>query len=144
LALVDSSMSFTSYANLELRLVISEFSLASDTKQELENKHPTNLFRDDECRAFIQQFLYTQQQTVLKTKDADQDRVSIDGSTTEGGFKEYQFLKRTTTEKLAIKAIKGKKQVVEEPVLASAKKVSVKSKTTMDLKKGKVSTKVVK
>jgi hypothetical protein len=32
LALVDSSKSFTSYANLELRLVISEFSLASYTK----------------------------------------------------------------------------------------------------------------
>lgn len=40
LALVDSSKSFTSYANLELRLVISDFTLASDTKQELENKHP--------------------------------------------------------------------------------------------------------
>jgi len=53
LALVDSTKSFTSYANLELRLVIHDFSLASETKQELENKHPTNLFRDDDCRAFI-------------------------------------------------------------------------------------------
>ena len=31
LALVDSTKSFTSYANLELRLVINEFNLASDT-----------------------------------------------------------------------------------------------------------------
>jgi hypothetical protein len=58
LALVDSTQKFTSYANLELRLVIDEFSLASDTQQELENKHPTNLFRDDDCRAFIQAYLY--------------------------------------------------------------------------------------
>ena len=38
LALVDSTKAFTSYANLELRLVIHSFSLASTTKQELENK----------------------------------------------------------------------------------------------------------
>lgn len=54
LAYVDSTQKFTSYANLELRLVIDEFSLASETQQELENKHPTNLFRDDDCRTYIQ------------------------------------------------------------------------------------------
>jgi hypothetical protein len=32
LALVDSTKSFTSYANLELRLVIQEFGLGSETK----------------------------------------------------------------------------------------------------------------
>lgn len=50
----DSTKSFTSYANLELKLVIGDFTLASETQQELENKHPTNLFRDDETRAYIQ------------------------------------------------------------------------------------------
>jgi hypothetical protein len=53
LALVDSTKAFTSYANLEFRLVIHHFTLASTTKQELENKHPQNLFRDDECRVYI-------------------------------------------------------------------------------------------
>lgn len=61
LALVDSTKSFTSYANLELKLVIEKFTLASETQQELENKHPTNLFRDDDCRTYIHNFLYSQQ-----------------------------------------------------------------------------------
>ena len=53
LALVDSTKSFTSYANLELRLVVQDFRLASETKQELENKQLTNLFRDNDCRTMI-------------------------------------------------------------------------------------------
>lgn len=158
LALVDSTKSFTSYANLELRLVIHDFDLASDSKQELENKHPTNLFRDDECRTFIQQFLYSQQQAVLKDKckafdftDASTSLVqSIDASQTKGEFKDYQFLKRTQTEVLPATAVKGgKKRANARPVeveedLTKMAKVQVKKQTTIDLKKGKVSTKVIK
>ena len=63
---VDSAnKTFTSYAGLELRMIIHDFKVVSDTKMQLENKHPINLFRDDESRAYIQNFLSQQQKEIL-------------------------------------------------------------------------------
>jgi hypothetical protein len=43
----ENNKTFTSYAGLELRLIIHDFAVVSETKIELENKSPLNLFRDD-------------------------------------------------------------------------------------------------
>jgi len=39
-------------------MIIHDFKVVSDTKMQLENKNQINLFRDDESRAHIQNFLY--------------------------------------------------------------------------------------
>ena len=45
---VSATDSFTSYAGLEMRLIINKFSKYSETRVELSNKYPQNLYRDDE------------------------------------------------------------------------------------------------
>lgn len=47
------------------------------------------------------------------------------------------------TEKTA-KTVKGKKKQVEQPILVAKKTVTVKKQTTIDIKKGQVSTKIMK
>ena len=149
LALVDSTKAFTSYANLEFRLVIHSFSLASTTKQELENKHPQNLFRDDDCRTYIQEFLHNQQQAIIKGNTpalefGSTGAVCLDPKSTDAyEFRNYKFLSRTKSEVVGGKAAPIAE---DEDNLAkiSKRKPSVKKSTTVNVKKGSVSTKVVK
>lgn len=74
--------------------------------------------------------------------------MSIDGSEKESEFKNYEFIK--AAQKTSVKKVSGAKRTaiaakLPEVVKAVAKKdVKVKKQTTMDLKKGKVSTIVVK
>ena len=44
---VDPDESFTHYANIEMRLVINKFSKFSETRVDLNNRYPQNLYRDD-------------------------------------------------------------------------------------------------
>lgn len=77
---------------------------------------------------------------------------SIDKSDKRAEFKEYSFLSRTKTEQISAQAKGGKKRGrpaaadIEEDLSKFTKKkeVQVKKQTTIDLKKGKVSTVVVK
>lgn len=136
LAQVDSSKCFTSYANLEMRLMIEDFVVASETQQELENKNPANLFRDYECRAYLSAFMYLQQQTALKAKSIDWDStqsVTLDGAATEQTFKDYAFDKKkgATVKKSAAKQVKAPSVQKLEAVAPPAKKVLIKKKTTI-------------
>ena len=45
--------SFTSYANLEMRLIINKFSKFSETRVDLNNRYPQNLYRDDQVAFHI-------------------------------------------------------------------------------------------
>lgn len=56
---VDSRDSFTSYAGLEMRLIIHQFSVFSENRVILPNKYTTNLFRDDDVMAVINNFIFT-------------------------------------------------------------------------------------
>jgi hypothetical protein len=64
----ENNKTFTSYAGLELRLIIHDFKVVSNSKMQLENKNPINLFRDDQSRAYIQNFLFQQQRLILQDK----------------------------------------------------------------------------
>ena len=57
LVIDEANKAFTSYAGLELRMIIHDFKVVSEAKMQLENKHSINLFRDDESRTHIQNFL---------------------------------------------------------------------------------------
>lgn len=54
---VSANDSFTSYAGLEMRLIINKFSKYSATQVTLNNKYPQNLYRDDEVCNYITKFL---------------------------------------------------------------------------------------
>jgi hypothetical protein len=111
----QNNKTFTSYAGLELRLIIHDFKVVSSTKMLLENKNPINLFRDDQSRAYIQNFLYQQQQLILQDKlekgdikfsdfttdisvKGNSKNVYLDSATEIKHFTDYQFLKRTKSE----------------------------------------------
>jgi len=52
---VNSAETFTSYNNLEIRLVVSEFS--AKISEKISNvRFPINLFRDDEMKTAIQAY----------------------------------------------------------------------------------------
>lgn len=52
---VDSAAVFTSYSNLEARLVVQSFKPCVGEKLN-PSRYPTNLFRDDEMKTTIQHF----------------------------------------------------------------------------------------
>lgn len=62
---VSSEESFTSYANLEMRLIIHKFSKFSETRVDLNNRYPQNLYRDDEVCFYINKFLLDCQTQIL-------------------------------------------------------------------------------
>lgn len=118
LAIADSTKGFTSYANLEMRIVVHKFNVASDVSMELDKKYPVNLYRDDTCRTFINEYIFKSQQATLQAKfEKDTPAklsltddvtvktavpnfyVTLEGDSSETGeFKGYQALKRTKTE----------------------------------------------
>lgn len=67
---VNSSENFTSYANLELRLIVHSF---KPNLQEKLNptRYPTNLFRDDEMKTVIQHFRHNAIQKSLSKSSKD-------------------------------------------------------------------------
>jgi len=52
---VNSAEVFTSYANLEARLIVTSFKPNIGEKLN-PTRYPTNLFRDDEMKTTVQQF----------------------------------------------------------------------------------------
>merc|ERR1712166_716104 len=56
---VDSNQVWTSYAGLEVRLIVKEFKPVMNDNGALP-RHPTNLYRDDEFKTTIQQYRFAQ------------------------------------------------------------------------------------
>tara|TARA_B110000503_G_C7082059_1_gene385615 strand:+ start:97 stop:1041 length:945 start_codon:yes stop_codon:yes gene_type:complete len=57
MAKVDSSTVFTSYAGVEIRLIVKGFKLVQGTKDKiLLSRYPMNLFRDDEMKTLFQAY----------------------------------------------------------------------------------------
>ena len=63
---VSADESFTSYAGLEMRLIINRFSKFSQTRVELQQRYPQNLYRDDQVSFHITKFLQDSQRQMLK------------------------------------------------------------------------------
>jgi len=70
LAQVDSSEVFTSYAGLEMRFIVHNFELRSTEQVKHKTRYPTNLYRDDQTRTFIHNFIYKQQKDLLDSNIA--------------------------------------------------------------------------
>ena len=73
---VNAKESFTSYAGLEMRLIIHKFSRFSEGRVDLPNKYTQNLFRDPVACTCINNFVENQQkiflaQAIKKHKPAD-------------------------------------------------------------------------
>ena len=49
---MNSAEGFTSYAGLEMRVIVHEFKVKIEDKVSL-NHYPTNLYRDDEVKTVI-------------------------------------------------------------------------------------------
>ena len=56
LALANSAEEFTSYAGVEMKMIIQDFKVKLNDESKL-SKYPTNLFRDDEAKMSIQNFV---------------------------------------------------------------------------------------
>jgi len=57
MAKVDSSSVFTSYAGIEIRLIVNSLKLIQDTKSKvLLSRYPVNLYRDDEMKTLFQAY----------------------------------------------------------------------------------------
>ena len=56
LALVNSAEEFTSYGGIEMRMIIQDFKVKINDESKL-SKYPANLFRDDDVKMSIQNFI---------------------------------------------------------------------------------------
>ena len=63
--LVGSTDCFTSYAGVEMRMIIQQMDIKKDFRVELK-KYPTNLYRDDKMKTMINNFKNDQQKQALK------------------------------------------------------------------------------
>jgi len=109
---VNSSEVFTSYANLEARLIVTSFKPQLNEKIE-QTRYPTNLFRDDEIKTTIQSFRHDSIQKSLSksskgeslpdiSKLGDAKKSKADASSVvalkgdKGEFSDYSFKEGTT------------------------------------------------
>jgi len=53
---VDSASVFTSYAGIEIRLIVNSFKIVQGNTQVLLSRYPVNLYRDDEMKTLFQAY----------------------------------------------------------------------------------------
>lgn len=64
LSLTNSAEEFTSYAGIEMKMIVQDFKVKINDESKL-SKYPTNLYRDDEVKMTVQNFVRTQRLTAL-------------------------------------------------------------------------------
>ena len=64
-----ASSCFTSYAGVEMKMIIKQMDIKKDYRVELK-KFPTNLYRDDKMKTCVQNFLNQQQRRMISDKDS--------------------------------------------------------------------------
>ena len=64
LSLTNSAEEFTSYAGIEMKMIVQDFKVKVNDESKL-SKYPANLYRDDEVKMTIQNFVRTQRLTSL-------------------------------------------------------------------------------
>jgi hypothetical protein len=67
---VDSSTVFTSYAGIEVRLVVKNFKLVQGNQKVLLSRYPVNLYRDDEMKTLFQAYHHRTLTGKLPSKDS--------------------------------------------------------------------------
>jgi len=64
LSLTNSAEEFTSYAGIEMKMIVQDFKVKVNDESKL-SKYPANLYRDDEVKLTIQNFVRTQRLAAL-------------------------------------------------------------------------------
>lgn len=124
---VNSDEVFTSYANIEMRLIVNSFK--PNLNESLQpTRFPINLFRDDDIKTQIQQFRHALVRTALAQKakgDATEVSASADGV---GSISDFS-LKEESTAVVILNDIYAQEQVnapkSAEPALTPAPAVVV-------------------
>jgi hypothetical protein len=70
MATADSSSNFTSYAGIEIRLVVNNMKLVQGSQKVLLSRYPVNLYRDDEMKTLFQAYHHRQLSGRLSNKDS--------------------------------------------------------------------------
>ncbi len=65
LAVTNSAEEFTSYGGLEMRMIVHDFKVKINDEIKM-SKYPANLYRDDEVKMIIQQYVREQRVSALK------------------------------------------------------------------------------
>ena len=64
MAVTNSAEEFTSYAGIEMRMIVQDFKVKINDESKL-SKYPANLYRDDEAKMIIQSFVRAQRLSIL-------------------------------------------------------------------------------
>ena len=56
LALTNSAEEYTSYGGIEMKLIIHDFKVKIEDQLKM-SKHPANLYRDDDVKAYLHSFI---------------------------------------------------------------------------------------
>ena len=92
---VDSSTVFTSYAGIEIALIVNSFKLVQGNQKVLLSRYPVNLYRDDEMKTLFQAYHHRTLVGRLSNKDSLPDPSTkgnsvvsfASGNTFQYGFK---------------------------------------------------------
>jgi len=97
---VDSSSNFTSYAGIEVQLVVRSFKLVAGNQKVLLSRYPVNLYRDDEMKTLFQAYHHRVLSGKLGSKDSMPDVTKKGDSVVSfasGNKFQYGFKQGTTS-----------------------------------------------
>ena len=77
LSLTNSAEEFTSYAGIEMKMIVQDFKVKVNDESKL-SKYPANLYRDDEVKTTIQNFVRTQR--IIALNDVLKKSASLDAA----------------------------------------------------------------
>jgi len=107
---VDSSTNFTSYAGIEIALIVNSFKLVQGNQKVLLSRYPINLYRDDEMKTLFQAYHHRCLTSKVSGKDSLPDtssKAGANGSTVSlGAGNKFQYgFKAGNTATVAMAAI---------------------------------------
>ena len=77
LSLTNSAEEFTSYAGIEMKMIVQDFKVKVNDESKL-SKYPANLYRDDEVKMTLQNFVRTQR--IIALNDVLKKSASLDAA----------------------------------------------------------------
>jgi hypothetical protein len=141
---VDSNQVWTSYAGLEVRLIVHQFKPEMSGSVSLP-RHPSNLYRDDEFKTTIQAFRFRTAQKAAAASNPSMAPMKSSGAVTQGisacAADAWSF-KSGTTKSVSMRASAKAKPATPAAAKATGAKVAKKSVAKVGAKKsvGKFST----
>ena len=124
LSRVKSEDVFTSYGGVELKLIVNEFSTDNSGSVSL-NRHPQNIYRDNEMKSLINQYVYDAQCSCVASGLKNESLPDISKLSGKGNVQSNGVLKFATGETFSNFGFKeGKTAVLDSNSLLKADKGS--------------------